>query len=189
MYKNIRRQEMIRNVIYIFFILFLVVISTHYIYYKFQKVRSVDFNSDFLDVTYYEETGNKITLSKVTPVTDSVGLSSNAYLISIKNNLTEKVDYKIKLQDDLKAILPEEEDRLIPKDDLRVSIKVNKNDNKIYNLNEVEDGILLEDTIEALGKTNIAIRIWIRQDCSLPMGINMYYHGEMLVTDEAVSNK
>lgn len=177
---------MIKNTVYIFFILLLAVVSTHYIYNKFQKVRSVDLNSDFLDVTYYESTGNKISISKVIPVTDSVGLSSNAYLISIKNNLTEKVKYKVKLEDDFESILPEEMEHLISKDDLRVSIKVNKNDNKIYNLNELEDGILLEDTIDALDKNNIAIRVWIKQDCSLPMGINMYYHGVIKVIDESL---
>ncbi len=179
---------MIKNTVYVFFILLLAVVSTYYIYNKFQKVRSVDLNSDFLDVTYYESTGNKISISKVIPVTDSVGLSSNAYLISIKNNLTEKVKYKVKLEDDFESILPEEMEHLISKDDLRVSIKVNKNDNKIYNLNELEDGILLEDTIDALDKNNIAIRVWIKQDCSLPMGINMYYHGVIKVIDESLSD-
>lgn len=184
MYKNIRRREIIKNTIYIFFIFLLATVSTYHIYNKFQKVRSVDLNSDFLDVTYLETSGDKVTISKVIPVTDSVGLSSRSYLISIKNNLTEKVNYKVKLEDDLEAILPEEADKLIPKDALRVSIRVNKNDNKIYNLDEIEDGILLEDTIDALAKNSISIRVWIKQDCSLPMGINMYYHGIIHVIDE-----
>lgn len=188
MYKEIRRKEIIKNTVYIFFILLLAVISTYHIYNKFQKVRSVDVNSDYLDVTYHETTGNKITISKVTPVTDSVGLSSKAYLISISNNLTEKVNYKIKLEDDLEAMLEEDEDSLIPKEALRVSVKVNRGENKIYNLDEIEDGILLEDTIDALDKKNIAIRVWIKQDSSLQMGIDMNYHGIMRVVDEDLLN-
>ena len=108
MFTKSQKKEWIKNGIYIFFILLLAVISTHYIYYHFQDDRNIDFNSESLDVTYRESTGNKIALTKITPVTDSVGLSSKAYVITIKNNLTEKVNYKIILEDDPEYIELEE---------------------------------------------------------------------------------
>jgi archaellum component FlaF (FlaF/FlaG flagellin family) len=185
MYSVIRRREIIKNTIYTIFILFLAVISTHYIYYKFQGTRSIDFSSESLDVTYHESTGNKLTISKVTPVTDSVGLSSNAYLISIKNNLTEKVNYKIRILMDKDTIEEDEcEEYLIPEEDIRISVKVNK-ENKIYDLVELEDGILLEDTIDALKKNSIAIRLWVNQDSTLPRGAFLHYHGIIQVEEDS----
>ena len=184
MYLKVRKKQIMKTAIYMFFILGIAIFSTYYIYNKFQGDRSIDFNSESLDVTYHENTGDKITLNKVTPVTDSVGLSSKAYLITIKNNLTEKVDYKLRVLDDLKTI--EEDncgDKNISKDNIRISIKANKN-TKIYNLNELEDNTLLVDTINALETKNIAIRIWIRQDSTLPRGSEMHYHGIMQIVEE-----
>ena len=51
MYQINRRREIIKNTIYIFFILLLAVVSTYYIYNKFQGARNIDFNSESLDVT------------------------------------------------------------------------------------------------------------------------------------------
>lgn len=185
MYKYKRKKELIKNVVYIFIILTIAIVSTYYIYYKFQGDRVVDFNSESLDVTYHETAGDKLTISRVTPVTDSVGLSSKSYMISIKNNLTEKVGYKIKIVDDLEKIVDDQcEEELIPKEDIRISVKVNKKLNKIYNLSELEEGILLDDIIDALGENNISIRLWIRQDSTMPVGSHMHYHGIVQVIEE-----
>ena len=184
MYRYNRKKELVKTGIYVFFILGLAVFSTYYIYNKFQGDRNIDFNSESLDVTYHESTGDKLTLNKVTPVTDSVGLSSKAYLITIKNNLTEKVDYRLKVIDDIEEIAKENnQEGLIPKDDIRISIKVNRN-TKIFSLNELDDNVLLVDTMDALEVKNIAIRIWIKQDSTLPRGSNMYYHGIMQIVEE-----
>ena len=194
MFTRSQKKEWARNAIYIFFILLLAVISTHYIYFKFQEDRSVDYSSDSLDVTYRENTGDKIALTKVTPVTDSVGLSSKAYVITIKNNLTEKVDYKIVIEDDKEfEIVPlddieeedlEEESASIPKEDMRISVKSGKSGNKIYDFSELEDGLLLEDTIDALETKNVTIRLWIKHDSNLTSGNNLSYHGIMKVIEE-----
>ena len=184
MYKYNRKKELIKNIIYTIIILSITIISTHYIYYKFQGDREVDFNSESLDIVYHETTGDKLTISKVTPVTDSVGLSSKSYMISIKNNLTEKVDYKIKVIDDLEKIVEDEcEEKIIPKEDIRISVKVKKNISKIYNLSDLEDGILLDDEINALENINISIRLWIKQDSKLPSGSKMHYHGKIQVIE------
>ncbi len=184
MYKYNRKKELIKNIIYTIIILSITIISTHYIYYKFQGDREVDFNSESLDIVYHETTGDKLTISKVTPVTDSVGLSSKSYMISIKNNLTEKVDYKIKIIDDLEKIVEDEcEEKIIPKEDIRISVKVKKNISKIYNLSDLEDGILLDDEINALENINISIRLWIKQDSKLPSGSKMHYHGKIQVIE------
>lgn len=184
MYAYNRKKEIIKNTVYITFILLIAVVSTYFIYNKFQKTRTVDFNSDSLDVAYHETSGDKITINKVTPVTDSVGLSSKAYSISIKNNLTEKVRYKVKVLDDTEKMSEFDPETLIPKEDIRISVKVNKEDTEIYSLNELEDNVLLDTEITALGNDNVSIRVWIKQDSKLPIGSEMYYNGLIQLVEE-----
>lgn len=180
-----RKKEIIQNIIYVAFILLIAVVSTNYIYYKFQKNHDIDVSSESLDITYHETTGNKIAIKKVTPVTDSVGLSSKSYSISIKNNLTEDVSYVVKLSDDLEAVKEDEcGDFLISKDDIRVSVKLNKNDNQIYDLNTLENGVLLYSNINALDTDEISIRLWVKQDSVLPLGTLMHYHGKVEVIEK-----
>ena len=188
MFTRSQKKEFLRNGIYIFFILLLAVVSTYYIYYKFQGDRNIDFNSKSLDVTYREKTGDKISLTKVTPVTDSVGLSSTAYLISIQNNLTEKVDYKIRIVPDLSYVIEDvENDHTIPMEDIRISVKAGKMANQIYTLSELEEGVLLEDTMQALEEKNISIRLWIKHDSTLPSNKNLSYHGIIQVIEDGYS--
>lgn len=191
MYKYDRKKELIKSAVYITFILLLAIVSTYYIYYKFQDSRNIDFNSESLDVTYHESTGDKITISKITPVTDSVGLSSKAYNISVTNNLTERINYIVKIVNDKNSInIDNCQDRLITKENIRISIKVNKNKNEIYNLNELEKGILLVREIKALDEDNLSIRIWIDQDSILPVGSDMHYHGKIrIIEGETINEK
>ncbi len=185
MYQNIRKKEIIKNTIYIIFILLLAIIPTYYIYNNFKSSSDINVNGASLDVTYHEKNGSKIALTKITPVTDSVGLSSKAYQITINNNLTEKVSYRIKLDDDLDSVKDDNcEDILIPKEFIRISIKTDKTPNKIYTLSELEDNTLLVDTMEALEKKNISIRLWIDQYSNIPTGTKMHYHGMLKVVEE-----
>ena len=87
--------------------------------------------------------------------------------------------------DDLEVILEDEcQEFLIPKDDIRISIKVNRNDNEIYNLNELEDEVLYNGQIEALDTDNISIRVWVKQDSTLPRGAHMHYHGLLKILED-----
>ena len=178
MYKNIRRRETIKNIVYISVILLIAVVSTYLIYYKFVDERKLDSSSDVLDVTYHDNSGNKIAITKVTPVTDSVGLSTNYYGITLKNNLTEKTYFRVMINDDIETILEDEcEEYLISKDDIRISVKSGKKDNKIYTLSELVDGVLLEEALNALEVKEVSIRIWVSKDSTLPLGSNIHYHG------------
>lgn len=182
------RKELIKNVVYTFFILLLAVISTYYIYHHFDDDRNIDFNSDSLDVTYREVTGDQISLTKVTPVTDSIGLTSKSYMITIQNNLTESVQYTVKVIDDLEKVLEDQcSDMQISKDNIRISIKLNKEENKIYPLDELENNVLLNHEIEALGKDSLAVRLWIKQDSDLPSGSKLHYHGKLQIVEGNLS--
>ena len=104
---------------------------------------------------------------------------SKAYTLTVTNNLTENVNYQIKILDDKEANEEYEEESLIPKEDIRISVKVSKEETEIYNLDELTENnnILLDKEIEALDTDNISIRIWIKQDTKLPVGSDMYYNG------------
>ena len=185
MYNYNPRKEVMKNVIYIGIILLIAIISTYKIYYKFQDDRNVNFNSDSFVVTFHEKTGDKVNITKVTPVTDSVGLSSNSYSFSIKNNLTEKAHFEVRLVDDLESVTDDNcIDKLISKENIKVSIKNGKKDNKIYNLNELEDGVLLSDKISALEEREISVRVWVDKNSSLPIGSDMHYHGTIKVLED-----
>lgn len=185
MYSYNPKKEVMKNVIYIGIILLIAIISTYKIYYKFQDDRNVNFNSDSFVITFHEKTGDKVNITKVTPVTDSVGLSSNSYSFSIKNNLTEKVHFEVRLVDDLESVTDDNcIDKLISKENIKVSIKNGKKDNKIYNLNELEDGVLLSDKISALEEREISVRVWVDKNSSLPIGSDMHYHGTIKVLED-----
>ena len=183
MYNYNPKKEVMKNVIYIGIILLIAIISTYKIYYKFQDDRNVNFNSDSFVITFHEKTGDKVNITKVTPVTDSVGLSSNSYSFSIKNNLTEKAHFEVRLVDDLESVTDDNcIDKLISKENIKVSIKNGKKDNKIYNLNELEDGVLLSDRISALEEREISVRV--DKNSSLPIGSDMHYHGTIKVLED-----
>ena len=185
MYSYNPKKEVMKNVIYIGIILLIAIISTYKIYYKFQDDRNVNFNSDSFVITFHEKTGDKVNITKVTPVTDSVGLSSNSYSFSIKNNLTEKAHFEVRLVDDLESVTDDNcIDKLISKENIKVSIKNGKKDNKIYNLNELEDGVLLSDRISALEEREISVRVWVDKNSSLPIGSDMHYHGTIKVLED-----
>ena len=182
MYKKYTRKQ---EIVIIAFILALCLVSTYFIYHKFSGERKIDYNSEKLEVVFNDKTGDKITLKKITPLNDSVGLSTKAHNFELHNNLTEKVNVQIKIEDDLKAIEKEDcSERLIPKDNIKVMIKKNNIESDIYRLSELDDGIILDDELEPIANNVYAIRMWVDKDTSLPAGSNFHYHGKIIIIEE-----
>lgn len=178
------KKELIKNGIIVTIILLIAIISTYKIYYHFQNNRNQDFNSESLNVVFHDTAGDRLSITKVTPVTDSVGLSSNTYSLDIHNNLTVGVPYQIRVIPDIETIENDEcGDVLIPEEDIRISVKVNRGDNEIYNLSELEDGVLLLNNVDALKTDSITIRVWVNKDSTLPVGAKMHYHGVIQVIE------
>ena len=87
-------------------------------------------------------TTDKIAITKVTPVTDSVGLSTNYYGLTLNNNLTEKVYFRVTIKDDYEEIINDKcEEYLISKEDIRISVKSGKKENKIKHLFSIYIGL------------------------------------------------
>ena len=181
MYKNYKKM-IIKNVIIFALIILLAVFATYKIYYKFQNERKVDYNSESLEVIFHEDNGDRVTLYKITPVTDSVGLSSESYEFTVKNNLTKPVNYAIKLVDDKKTIAQDKcKDRLIPKNIIKVSLKDGK-ENKVYSLNELENNTLKLTKIKALGEKKYIIRVWTKEDSKSERDV--HYHGKIQIVED-----
>lgn len=184
MYYNYRKQR-IKSALIICFILALAIFATHHIYYKFQNERNTDYSSESLDITFHEETGDKVTLTRVTPVTDSVGLASQAYTFTIKNNMTVPVSYTIKLVDDLETVFEDNcSEYQMPKDIIKVSVREGKKDNKIFNLSELPEGTLETNKIDPLDEEEYTIRVWTKQDITIQAGSIKHFHGKIQIIED-----
>jgi len=184
MYNFNPKKYIAKNIIYTVIIILIAVISTYKIYYKFQDDRDINYSSESFVVTFHEKSGDKMSITNVTPVTDSVGLSSTAYNLNIKNNQTVAVPFRIKIIDDFEKIADDNcQDNLISKNYIRISVKNGKKENQIYNLNELNDGILLDDEIKALENRKITVRIWVNKDSNIPMNTDLHYHGIIQVLE------
>ena len=158
MYYYNRKKQMIKSVLMIVFILLVAIFATHHIYYKFKNQRNVDYSSKSLEVTFHEKSGDNILLTRITPVTDSVGLSSKSYTFTIKNNLTEKVPYKVSLIKNIKAIIKDNcGEYQIPESIIKVSYKKDKEDTKIVILSDLKDGIIEDTKIKPLAEEEYTI--------------------------------
>lgn len=185
MYYN-PKKELIKNVVTITFILAIAVVSTYYIYNEFDHSEIVDYSSESLDITFKEEMGDKINITNVSPVTDSVGLSSKAHTITIKNNLTEETKFIIKISDNIEKIVEDEcQEYLIPKEDIKISIRYSSGQTEIYNLSEIDDDILVVGKLKPLDSEKYTIRTWISNESSLPMGSSLHYHGLIEVEEKS----
>ena len=183
MYYNYRKERL-KSALIICFILAIAIFATHHIYYKFQNERNTDYSSESLDITFHEETGDKVTLTRVTPVTDAVGLSSQSYTFTIKNNMTIPVDYTIKLVDDLEMVFEDNCGEIeMPKDIIRVAIK-SEEKTEIYTLSELEDGVLEIDKIKPLDEEEYTIRVWTTQNTTLQAGSTRHYHGKIQIVED-----
>lgn len=184
MYYN-RKKEIIKNVIIIGIILLIAIVSTRFIYFKYKNESNVDYNSESLDIIFHEKDGADIAIRKVTPVTDSVGLTSKAYTFTIKNNLTEPVEYNISLIDDILKITEEDcGEYLIQKESIKVSIKEEGKDNEIFTISELENGHLLSAKSKPLEEKDYTVRVWVDKDVTLPAGSNLHYHGTIKVVEK-----
>lgn len=178
------KKERIKNVIIIGVILFIAVFSTYHIYYNFNNTTEIDYSSESLDISFHEEKGEELNITKVTPLTDSVGLSSKGHTLTITNNLTEPVNYKIKVVNNTDKMNEHVcEDILISQEEVRISIKKSGESTEVYTLAELEDGVLISTTSQALEETKFTIRVWVDSETSLPSGSSHHYHGIIQVVE------
>lgn len=177
------KKALIKNLIKVGIIILFACVSTYLIYNKFHNDRRVDYSSESLDIIFREETGDKITLDKVTPLNDSVGLASKSYNFTIKNNLTEKVDATIKLVKDEEEIANDNcAETLIPEKYIKVAIKENSTLSDIHTINELIDNTLLVSNLKPLETKNYNLRIWVSNEMKETNEL-LHYHGKIEILE------
>lgn len=182
-----------KEIVVIAFILIFALVSTYKIYDKFENERNVKYDNLNIDTIYHEKTGAEVNITKLTPVTDAIGLSSHAYTFTIKNNTNTNLKYSITIEDNEEKVL--EDDCLeyqIPHNLIKFSIHKKGEKNNIYTLSDLVNNQVLTRIIKANQEEEYTMRFWISGD-SLQTGANLHYHGLIKVnelgTQVAISEK
>lgn len=184
LYKQMRRKMLIKTILFMIIILGLSIFSSIIIYDKFKSVRDKKYNSPSLEVTYHSKNGKSINITKVTPVTDYVGLSSYAYKFTIKNNTNRKVKYQVKLIDDDKKYIKDDcIEKEIPKSIIKLGIHKSGEVSSIINLDDIEDDVLTTDVLGPGKEEKYTVRVWISNENDLVLDKNLHYHGLLKVTE------
>lgn len=181
-YKKLQRKLLIKNIIFIFCILLFACFTTYYIYHNFKDTRDEIQSLESLEVAFHNKEGNNVTLTKITPVSDAVGLSTKAYTFTIKNNTNKKVKYAIKIKEDKDTQKKDDCAGKIPLNIIKTGIHKEGKVSSIYNLDDLNEGIITTSTIGAQKDIKYTIRFWISQS-SLTIEYNFHFHG-LLEVDE-----
>lgn len=172
-----------KEILVIAFILIFALITTYKIYYKFENARDVKYNTPTIDTIFHEKTGAEVNITKLTPVTDAVGLASRAYTFTIKNTTNTNLKYSITIEDNDDKLFEDGcEEYQIPHNLIKVSIHKEGEKNSIYNLNDLVNGQVLTRIIKAGAEEEYTMRFWISND-SLQTGSKLHYHGLIKVND------
>ena len=101
-------------------------------------------------------------------------------------NLTEKVNYKVKIIDDIEKIISDQcDEKQIPKEDIKISVKEGNKSNEIFHLSELDEKVLLDTSVDALDTVVITIRVWVDKDSVTPN--DSHYHGLIQIIEEDTS--
>ena len=173
-----------KEILIITLILTLALLATNRIYYKFKDSNNVDYNTATIDTNFHSKFGNKVNITKLIPVTDSVGLSSQAYTFTIKNNTNSSIKYSINIEDNNDMIFDDDcSSYQIPHNLIKFSIHKKGEKNNIYTLSNLVNGEVLSRIIKANAEEEYTMRFWISSDSIQKTGSKLHYHGLIKVND------
>lgn len=184
MYQKYYRRHMIKSSVIIFFLFTFAIVSTYLIYRNFSSKREQDIDTGEMEVIFHSKNGNEINLTKFTPVSDSVGLSSTEYDFTVKNSTFNSVSYKIILEPNVTIINNDAcLDKQIPSELLKLSLRVDHKTPVAKILSEYQDNVLYEDTLDANSEEDYSIRLWaINNDFVIDR--DSHYHAVIKVIEE-----
>ena len=184
MYQKYYKRHMIKSVIIIIFLLGISTVSTYLIYHNFQNERDHDIDTGKMEVVFHSKDGNRINLTRFSPVTDAVGLSSTEYSFTVKNGTDSSVSYKIVLEENTERITEDEcSSKQIPLELLKLSLRVDHQTPVARILSEYSNGVLYEDTLEPNSEEDYSIRLWaINSDFVIDR--DSHYHAIIKVIEE-----
>lgn len=186
MYQKYYRRHMIKSAIIIIFLFAFAIVSTYLIYQSFSSERERDIDTGEMEVVFHSKEGNKINLTRFTPVSDAIGLSSTEYDFTVKNSTANSVSYKIVLEPNTNRINKDNcMNKIIPSELLKLSLRVDHQAPVAKILSEYQENILYEDTLEANSEEDYSIRLWaINSDFVIDR--DSHYHGIIKVIEEGV---
>lgn len=184
MYQKYYRRHMIKSAIIIIFLFSFAIVSTYLIYNNFSSKREHDVDTGEMEVVFHSKEGNKINLTRFTPVSDAVGLSSTEYSFTVKNSTANSVNYKIVLEPNTNRINSDEcFTKTIPSELLKLSLRVDHQTPVAKILSEYQNNVLYEDTLEADSEEDYSIRLWaINSDFVIDR--DSHYHAVIKVIEE-----
>ena len=184
MYQKYYRRHMIKSAIIIIFLFSFAIVSTYLIYNNFSSKREHDVDTGEMEVVFHSKEGNKINLTRFTPVSDAVGLSSTEYSFTVKNSTANSVNYKIVLEPNTNRINSDEcFTKTIPSELLKLSLRVDHQTPVAKILSEHQNNVLYEYTLEADSEEDYSIRLWaINSDFVIDR--DSHYHGVIKVIEE-----
>ena len=184
MYQKYYRRHMIKSAIIIIFLFSFAIVSTYLIYNNFSSKREHDVDTGEMEVVFHSKEGNKINLTRFTPVSDAVGLSSTEYSFTVKNSTANSVNYKIVLEPNTNRINSDEcFTKTIPSELLKLSLRVDHQAPVAKILSEYQNNVLYEDTLEADSEEDYSIRLWaINSDFVIDR--DSHYHAVIKVIEE-----
>ena len=184
MYQKYYRRHMIKSAIIIIFLFSFAIVSTYLIYNNFSSKREHDVDTGEMEVVFHSKEGNKINLTRFTPVSDAVGLSSTEYSFTVKNSTANSVNYKIVLEPNTNRINSDGcFNNTIPSELLKLSLRVDHQAPVAKILSEYQNNVLYEDTLEADSEEDYSIRLWaINSDFVIDR--DSHYHAVIKVIEE-----
>ena len=178
---SFRKKELFKNVFMISLIMIIAVVSTYYIYHNVTEQRIVEFQTEALEVTFYEQFADRVTIRRAVPVRDSIGLSSRAYSFTIRNKSEHNVSYFIEIEnDDLAIIYDDCVGYQIPHHLIRVSVHKRGERVRIYNLDELINSDILKSEIGPDEIREYTLRFWISEDANMNLS-GLHFHGKITI--------
>ena len=142
-------------------------------------------NGVYVHIYPEKDGGKKIVIQELAEYFEKCGI--HEYNLPELNKAIEKATEEEKnkiIVDNVEKMANQEcEGITIPREEIRVSLKKSTGQTEIYKLSDLEDGILLSTTADALQEAKYTIRLWVNNDTSLPSGSEHHYHGLIQIVE------
>ncbi len=177
------KKYMVKNVSMILFILAIAFMGTYIVYKEFNTAYDETIELENLTIVYHDKERDTLSLENANPVSDGIGRSANPIKMSITNNTEEELEYTVKLLLDNEKIAECKcSDLLLTEEQVKINVLVNNDEYKTVLLNDLEEGILLEEKLSPQEEMDLSFRIWIDQH-SLVDQENVYY-GKVIIEEK-----
>ncbi len=185
-YVKYYRRHKIKVFIICAFILGFALVSTYLIYDKFSKTNDHIYRDENLKITFHEKTENRVTIDKITPVTDAVGRASDPYSFTLENHTDHTVRYMVSIEkDDEKITECGCIDNGIPYSLIKVAVNTSKTKIEPRLFSNIPNQMVYQATLKQGEMEDISLRLWIDKD-STDINRDGHFHGLIVVNEQNV---